>query len=63
MAQTQGNLTEANREFRNALVYSSTSAGFHQALGNVLKAQGATDEARAEFKKEQQIRETRTRNL
>ena len=63
MAQTQGNLTEANREFRNALVYSSTSAGFHQALGNVLRAQGATDEARAEFKKEQQIRETRTRNL
>jgi tetratricopeptide (TPR) repeat protein len=63
MAQTENNLDEAVQEYRKAIALSPGSAGFHQSLGTVLRAQGKNAEALEEFEREKQIRMTRTRNF
>lgn len=63
MSQTEKNLIDAEVEYRKAIDLSPGSAGFHQSLGTVLRAQGRTAEADQEFEREKQIRVTRTRNF
>ena len=63
MAQKEKNLDEAAAMYRQGIALSPGSAGFHQSLGTVLRAQGKTAEANEEFEKEKQIRVARTRNF
>jgi hypothetical protein len=63
LAQKQGNYSETEAEFRKAITASPTAAGYHQALGIVLRHQGRETEARQEFRQEEQIRLLRTRNF
>jgi tetratricopeptide (TPR) repeat protein len=63
LAQKQGNYSETEVEFRKAIAASPTAAGYHQALGIVLRRQGRETEARQEFQQEEQIRLLRTRNF
>jgi tetratricopeptide (TPR) repeat protein len=63
MAQKEKNLEEAVTQYRKAIELSPGSAGFHQSLGTVLRAQGHAAEANEEFERERQIRVTRTRNF
>jgi tetratricopeptide (TPR) repeat protein len=63
MAQKEKNLDEAAALYRQGIALSPGSAGFHQSLGTVLRAQGKSSEANEEFEKEKQIRVARTRNF
>jgi len=63
MSQTEKNLPDAEIQYRKAIELSPGSAGFHQSLATVLRAQGKSAEAEQEFEKEKQIRLSRTRNF
>ena len=63
MSMAEKNLSAAEIQYRKAIELSPGSAGFHQSLGTVLRAQGKRTEAEEEFEKERQIRLTRTRNF
>lgn len=63
LAQKRGDLVRTEAQYKSAIEASPTAAGYHQALGILLRNEGRNEEARHEFEQEEQIRVARTRNF